>query len=212
LSESAEGKAAVAAAQPTGPPDAVEARERLLQAAIRLFAAKGFAATAVHEITNEAGVNRALLYYYFGDKQSLYQAVLEQGVDQFIAMQERSLAGPGSHSERLLAFIREHLELIATRGELGRVMHRSLLDGHQAEFQHLERFQGTLERLEDFFRAGMAAGEFRQMDPALTARCCIGPTFIFTYWRLFEGERFTREEVEEVVGRLLLNGLRADRD
>lgn len=190
------------------PPETVEARERLLQAAIRLFAAKGFAATAVHEITSEAGVNRALLYYYFGDKQALYEAVLELGVSHFVGMQERALNQPGSFSERLGAFVREHLELIATRGELARVMHRSLLDGHhQGQVVQIDQFQGAMTNLERFFQEAIEAGEFAELDPVLAARACIGPTFIFTYWRLFEGDRFPREEVAAVVTRLLLHGL-----
>lgn len=55
--------------------DGIEARERLLHAALRLFAEKGFAKTSTREIALTAGANIASISYYFGDKAGLYRAV-----------------------------------------------------------------------------------------------------------------------------------------
>lgn len=57
--------------------DGVEARERLLQAALRLFAERGFANTSTREIAQAAGANIASISYYFGDKAGLYRAVFD---------------------------------------------------------------------------------------------------------------------------------------
>ena len=54
--------------------DGVEARARLLHAALRLFAEKGFANTSTRELAIAAGVNIAAISYYFGDKAGLYRA------------------------------------------------------------------------------------------------------------------------------------------
>src|SRR5688500_11598850 len=54
--------------------DGAEARERLLLAALRLFAQKGFAKASTREIASAAGVNIASISYYFGDKAGLYAA------------------------------------------------------------------------------------------------------------------------------------------
>lgn len=54
--------------------DGVEARARLLQTALRLFAEKGFANTSTRELATTAGVNIAAISYYFGDKAGLYRA------------------------------------------------------------------------------------------------------------------------------------------
>ena len=58
--------------------DGAEARERLLQAALRLFAEKGFQRTSTREIAQAAGVNIASISYYFRDKQGLYEAVFTE--------------------------------------------------------------------------------------------------------------------------------------
>lgn len=55
--------------------DGEQSRERLLQAALRLFAHQGFAKTSTREIAEAAGVNLAAISYYFGDKEGLYRAV-----------------------------------------------------------------------------------------------------------------------------------------
>lgn len=54
--------------------DGAEARARLLNAALRLFAEKGFANTSTRELATAAGVNIAAISYYFGDKAGLYRA------------------------------------------------------------------------------------------------------------------------------------------
>lgn len=186
---------------------APEARERILSAAKKLFAEKGFAATAVHEITDLAEVNRALLYYYFEDKHSLYAAVMEEGHAEFMGMLDRALSGPGSYKDRLGAFVRGHLDLIWCNGDLARIVHRCLLDGYQEEFGLPEKFGAGIERLERFFEEGAAAGEFRAVDPGLIARCCVGPTFIFSLWRIYEGDRYPREAIADQITALLLRGV-----
>ena len=54
--------------------DGAQSRERLLHAAMRLFAAQGFATTSTREIAQAAGTNIAAISYYFGDKAGLYRA------------------------------------------------------------------------------------------------------------------------------------------
>ena len=77
------------ASSPTSPPadatgtrkpraDGVEARARLLHAALKLFAQKGFAKTSTREIAQAAGANIAAIQYYFGDKAGLYSATFSE--------------------------------------------------------------------------------------------------------------------------------------
>lgn len=185
-----------------------ETRERLMRAAEKLFAEKGYAAAAVHEITEEAGVNRALLYYYFKDKSSLYRAVIDEGVAEFGTMLDGALSGTGGYADRLGAFVRGHLALICGRATMARIVHRCLLDGGHGEVGLVDRFGAALDKLEAFFREGVAVGEFKDLDPAITARFFLGPTFIFSLWKLYEGERFSQDEIATEITRRLLEGFR----
>lgn len=57
-------------------------KEKLLEAALELFAENGYAATSTRDICRKAGVNSASIGYHFGDKRSLYRAVLEKEMCQ----------------------------------------------------------------------------------------------------------------------------------
>lgn len=187
----------------------LEARERILRAAERLFAEKGYAATAVHEITDAAGVNRALLYYYFEDKQSLYASVIDEGAAAFRCAMDEALATPGTHADRLRAYIHAKVRLISRRSDLVRVVHRCLLDGHPEELGLADRCRNDMERLEALFRDAARDGEFRSVNPGIAARALIGPMLVFTLWRPVEGARFEPEEIAEQIADQFLHGLMA---
>jgi AcrR family transcriptional regulator len=90
--------------------DGAEARERLLHAALRLFAERGFDKTSTREIAQAAGVNIAAISYYFGDKAGLYRAVFRAPADT-PADHAAYLAEPGlSLRDALGRFIGHFLE------------------------------------------------------------------------------------------------------
>src|SRR5512136_1030593 len=76
-------------------------RNKLLTAARREFAARGLAGARVDDIALRAGVNKQLVYHYFGDKDALYLAVLEW-VYAEIRAQERKLNLEGLPPERAI--------------------------------------------------------------------------------------------------------------
>jgi TetR/AcrR family transcriptional regulator len=81
--------------------DPVATRRKLLAAARREFAKNGLAGARVDEIADRAGVNKQLVYHYFGDKDALYLAVLEWVYEE-IRAQERKLNLEGLRPERAI--------------------------------------------------------------------------------------------------------------
>src|SRR5471030_869475 len=73
-------------------------RRRILSAALREFAAKGFAGARVDVIARRAAINKRMLYHYFGNKVKLFRAVLRHKIAE-----RRAWAGnlPGDPAERL---------------------------------------------------------------------------------------------------------------
>src|SRR5262249_36808657 len=96
----------------------LEARERILRAAEKLFAEKGYAATSVQEITEAAEVNKALLYYYFEDKHDLYVSLIDHGIAEFRRVLNEALAGEGDYAGRLRRVVRGHVDLLWRRSNL----------------------------------------------------------------------------------------------
>jgi len=69
--------------------NAVATRARILQAAMREFAAKGLDAARIEDIADQAGANRRMTYYYFGSKEGLYLAALEAAYFELVEVEER---------------------------------------------------------------------------------------------------------------------------
>ncbi|HUB68531.1 MAG TPA: TetR family transcriptional regulator, partial [Candidatus Methylacidiphilales bacterium] len=69
-------------------------RQRLLEAGLKLFANRGYAGTAVQEIAEEAKVTKPTLYYYFGNKEGLFRALVDQAMSERLRLM-REAAPPG---------------------------------------------------------------------------------------------------------------------
>ena len=112
----------------------VDTKERILDAAERLFATHGFAGTSLRSVTKEAGVNLAAVHYHFGTKEDLLRAVLSRIVipvnRERLEMLEQveTEAGdqPPSLEGILEAFIAPDLRLIRDLGERGVIITRFL--------------------------------------------------------------------------------------
>jgi AcrR family transcriptional regulator len=104
---------------------AEDTRERILDAAERMFAERGFAATSIRDVTAEAGVNLAAVHYHFGSKDDLVRAVFERvlvpsNAHRLAMMREAELRPGGARVEDLLrAFILPELQLVSELGERG---------------------------------------------------------------------------------------------
>src|SRR5258708_18267071 len=91
------------------------ARAAILAAAERQFAKAGLAGARTEEIAAEAGVNKALLYYYFESKEHLYEAVIEDHFREFNRQALEVLKGPGPARSVLMQYVSLHFDFISAR-------------------------------------------------------------------------------------------------
>src|SRR6476659_1442065 len=91
-----------------------ESRAAILQAAVREFAQEGVAGARTDAIARSAGVNKALLYYYFQDKEALYQAVLDQVFGGLRAEVHNALSRDLPPREKLAGYVCAHFDYIAS--------------------------------------------------------------------------------------------------
>src|SRR5580698_9935652 len=110
-----------------------ETRSRILDAALREFSANGLAGARTEQIATAAGVNKALLYYYFESKEKLYAATLEMVSAR---VRDRSMAvflREASPGERLLRAALEHFDRILTQREFQNLMQHEMIRLREGE-------------------------------------------------------------------------------
>ena len=153
-------------------PDA--SRDAILQAALGEFAQEGLAGARVDAIAASAGVNKALLYYYFHDKETLYGAVLDRF---FVGLTERlmrELDGVAPLGERLLRYTCAQFDCVAESPHHARLFQGEMTNAGRGGSPHLtrvaERYIRPLAmRVTELLQQGVASGEFREVDPIQVA-------------------------------------------
>lgn len=145
-------------------------RERILAAAERAFAGEGFAGARTDAIAAEAQVNKALLYYYFKSKESLYEAVVEEQLRDFNREALAILAAPGSAQALLLRYLNLHFDFISQRHRHAALFQQLIMKGGKPPERLFRRYivpRG--EALRKLLARGMRSGELRKSDPFHTA-------------------------------------------
>jgi TetR/AcrR family transcriptional regulator len=149
-----------------------DATTLILDAAEALFARQGFAATTIKAIGRDAGVNPALLYYYFPDKERLYHAVLERRLGNATREMAVRLTPELPPLEALDRLLRGYARLMQSAPNLPRLLARELADHEAAHALPLIReiAAGLFQRICDVIRRGQSAGSIRpELDPRFTA-------------------------------------------
>ncbi|MGQ3073201.1 MAG: TetR/AcrR family transcriptional regulator [Ferrovibrionaceae bacterium] len=166
-----------------GKRDPEASRRALLQAAVTEFAEKGLAGARVDEIARRAGVNKQLVYHYFGNKDDLFRAALEQVYSE-IRAREKALAladlPPAAAMERLVGFsfdyLAEHPEFIALLNDENRYGAAHVGASPNMPAMHsplISLVAATLDR-------GMRDGVFRgDMDPVQFYISIAGLSYFF---------------------------------
>ena len=153
---------------PTPKPD--DSRGAILRAAIAEFAEQGEAGARTDAIAQAAGVNKALIHYYFGTKEALYAAVLEEVFTGLAERFRQLLNGPGSPGERLLRYYLAHFDHLAGSNSFARLLGHELMRARAGQSTRISQivsicFAPLHAALVATLDAGMASGELRRLDP-----------------------------------------------
>jgi TetR/AcrR family transcriptional regulator len=152
-----------------------ESRAKILAAAERAFARDGLAGARTDAIAAEAGVNKALLYYYFKSKESLYEAVIEHHLREFNEQALAILNAPGPAGVLLLRYVDLHFDFISQRHRHAPLFQQLMMKGGKPpERLFREYIKPRAEALRKLLERGMHQGELRKADPFHTAISIVG--------------------------------------
>jgi TetR/AcrR family transcriptional regulator len=182
-----------------------ESRTRILDAALSEFATHGLAGARTDRIANSAGVNKALLYYYFESKENLYLAALEMISAK---IRDRTLAvflHESSPGERVLRSALEHFDRILTQHEFQGLMQQEMIRVHKGESGVLpilvkRVFAPVLTMYQAMVREGIESGELIQAEWMQIHLAIIGANVFYflsaPVWRiLLPSEPFATESL-----------------
>jgi TetR/AcrR family fatty acid metabolism transcriptional regulator len=184
-------------------------RERILRAAVDVFARNGYFNAKVSEIAKAAGVADGTIYLYFDGKEDLLTTIFREHTRNYLQSLERDLAGIRRPEDQLRAAIHHHLETLGND--------RALAVVAQVELRHSLKFMSLLSQQEvaDYLNIirkiienGQREGGFRrQLHPQLVAKSVFGILDeMVTSWILSEKD-YTPSEQADQIADLILNGL-----
>lgn len=140
-------------------------RAAILAAAGLIFARAGLAGARVDKIAAAARVNKALLYYYFGSKQALFEAVIEEHFGDFNRRALAALGAAGSARAALLRYVTLHIDFISERHRLAALFGQLTMTGGQFLPGLIRKyFAARGEALGKLIERGVRGGEFRRVD------------------------------------------------
>ena len=148
-----------------------ESRAAILEAAAFEFAEHGIAGARTDTIAREARVNKALLYYYFKDKETLYGAVLDDAFSGLKNAVFQVLDSDLPPREKILAYAGKYFDFIASNQLYPRLMQREMMRAREGQSPHIEKviknyIQPIFLRVSELLRQGITEGYFRPVNPA----------------------------------------------
>lgn len=148
---------------------AIKTREDILEVAYQEFSENGFAGARVDEIAEKTQTSKRMVYYHFGSKEGLYQAVLERAYERIRSHEQAGHFEDLAPEQALRAIISHNFDYHFEQPEFVRlVMSENIMKGeHIAQIPTMQsRNQTIIAALADILRRGAETGVFRAgIDP-----------------------------------------------
>jgi TetR/AcrR family transcriptional regulator, fatty acid metabolism regulator protein len=187
-------------------------RERILRAAIKVFARKGFYATRVSEIAKAAGVADGTIYLYFKNKDDVLISIFEDRIGQLNrVMREEASAAP-TVEERIRRVVELQLGLLEDQRDLAEVVTVNLRQSSRLLKQYAAPlFSEYLEIISGIIRDGQKEGSLRaDVNPRIVARALWGGLDgLALTWAMSDADPAALRKAAQQFASIFLDGLKA---
>jgi TetR/AcrR family fatty acid metabolism transcriptional regulator len=185
-------------------------RKRILDAAVRVLARKGFHATRVSEVAKAAGVADGTIYLYFDSKDALLVSLFEDRVERLLAFLDAELPRAQTASEKLRRVIELQLGLLESERDLAEVLTVILRQSTKLMKEHAApKFNAYIDAIARVVAEGQASGELRSdVAPRLVARAIFGALDgIAMTWALGRAKHGALLRASGQLAQIMLRGL-----
>lgn len=183
-------------------------RADVVEAAGRLFAARGYHGTSMRDLGRELGLQGSSLYSHIRSKEDLLVDVVQRAADLFQASAERAMSNPGDERATLRALIAGHVDVLLDHVDEARTF---LNEARSLDDPHRERVVAARDSYEHTFREvlsrGIASGAFRpHLDPVVTGILLLSVLNSVDRWYRADG-RLDRAELVDAIVEFALEGI-----
>lgn len=155
----------------------MDKREQIIEAATELFAVKGFEATSIRELAAKAEVNIAMINYYFGSKDKLFEAMVVHKAS-FMRGKLAEIAADKTTTDidKINLIIEGYVERILSQPNFHRIVHQELLvNQRQNMHEHIVgSFVNNSKIVKSIIESGIKKKVFKKVDPELIMASIIG--------------------------------------
>jgi TetR/AcrR family transcriptional regulator, cholesterol catabolism regulator len=182
-------------------------RDAIVDTSAHVFARQGYHATGIAELCTVNGLGKGAFYHYIGSKEELLAAIHDRVMDEVMAGADRVAEAGGSPSEQLAMLGDELLDVIYRYPDHVWVFLHEFpaLTAERAE-QFRVRRREYERRVEAVLQAGIESGEFREVDPRLTALAWLGMHNYTYLWLKVDG-RLSARDVARPFADIVLRGI-----
>jgi AcrR family transcriptional regulator len=146
-------------------------RQQIIETALQLFAEKGFEGTSIRDIAEKATVNVAMVNYYFGTKEKLFEKIVEYKSSATRGLLDEILHNKDlAHIEKIEAIIDSYIEKLFTHRMFHRLVQQELILNQRENLQSaiVNNFILNVMIVKSIIESGIKEGEFKKVDIELT--------------------------------------------
>src|SRR5580658_8581553 len=182
-------------------------RQSIVDTSARVFARRGYHATGIMDLCAANDLGKGALYHYIGSKEELLAAIHDRVMDEVMIGADRVAQTGGSPPQQLAMLGEELLDVIHRYPDHVWVFLHEFpaLTGERVE-QFRQRRRAYEERVEAILQAGVDAGEFRAVEPRLTAMAWFG-MHNYTYLWLKQGGELSARDVAKPFADIFMRGI-----
>jgi len=141
-------------------------RDRIIDAAVQVFSAKGYHNTTMSEIAFVAEIGKGTIYEYFASKIQLFQQMLDKGMNTYYESLDTQNMQRQSVEERLRLLIEGHIRFCRQQGQMTKlVFWEAEVQDDEVKDWMLQMRKEKEARLQELLEEGIASGELRKQDP-----------------------------------------------
>ena len=189
-----------------------EKYHRIIAAATKVFAKKGFYQSKISEIAKEAKVADGTIYIYFENKDDILISLFEEQMKGVIDNMEVQISGIDDPARKLERFASTHLDLIEKNQDMAEIIQVELRQSNKfmKEYKN-EKFIQYLNIIEDIISEGQKRGIFKKdVIPKVAKRAFFGALDeVSRFWVLSSRRQYDIRTVARQISEYFLNGIRA---